>query len=56
MGHRRHAGETRRVRPERGAYQELYRLPAEAITAGGRLPVDGEDSRAALRIIEEIHN
>lgn len=48
-------GETRRVRPERGAYQEFYRLLAEAITAGGPLPVDAEDSLAAIRIIEEIH-
>ena len=48
-------GVTRRVRPERGSYGEFYRLLAEAITAGGPLPVDPEDALAAIRIIEQVH-
>ncbi|MGM0384660.1 MAG: Gfo/Idh/MocA family protein [Actinomycetota bacterium] len=43
------------VRPERGAYQEFYRLLAETLTAGGPLPVDPLDALAAMRIIEQVH-
>lgn len=47
--------ETRRVRPERGAYAEFYRLLAHAITAGGPVPVAPEDALAVMRIIEQVH-
>jgi predicted dehydrogenase len=44
--------QTRSVETEPGAYQAFYLLLAEALRAGGPLPVDPRDSVQGLRIIE----
>lgn len=46
---------TRPVPAVRGAYPEFYRLLGEALTGGGPLPVDPEESLAVIRVIEEVH-
>jgi predicted dehydrogenase len=49
-------GSEERVRPERGAYPEFYRLLGDAFDGAGSLPVDPAESVQALRIIEKIHS
>jgi scyllo-inositol 2-dehydrogenase (NADP+) len=49
-------GSAEKVRPERGAYPEFYRILADALEGGGSLPVDPAESVQALRIIEKIHS
>lgn len=44
-----------KVRTEKGAYPQFYEQMASAVLDGTPVPVDPQDSLAALRIIEAIH-
>lgn len=44
-----------KVRTEKGAYPRFYELMASAVLDGAPVPVDPQDSIAALRIIEATH-
>ena len=46
------AGGERRVRLERGAYQEFYERVRDWLAADGPVPVDPADSLAGLRVLE----
>ncbi|WP_028281253.1 Gfo/Idh/MocA family oxidoreductase [Arthrobacter sp. H5] len=48
-------GNAERVRTETGAYPEFWSRMASAVLDGAPVPVDPEDSLAALRIIEAAH-
>ena len=47
--------EARPVPSEPGRYQEFYRLLAEALRGGGRLPVDPRESLAVIELIAAAH-
>ena len=47
--------DARKVRTEKGQYPRFYELMASAVLDGAPVPVDPQDSIAALRIIESVH-